>query len=192
VAASRVTDQPWEFPPWPRMPPGNVHGSRLRRERRSVFGYAEHRRTAARGRGRPVAEFRPVDRSAAAADRGPGAAGWIPRTVSAPKLSSNDGCTSTDQGAGGQWVRPGNTLNVRASPISSTSSTGIRCGGVFVGIGRGSPTGLTLGYRQARRGGPNSPLHTIGDRTMGHEFHRTNSQRFARQLSARPWVYSGA
>ena len=47
---------------------------------------------------------------------------------------------------------------------------------------------LTLGYREAVAVA-DSPLHTIGDRTMGHEFHRT-TVTFADSYPP-AWVYAG-
>jgi len=47
---------------------------------------------------------------------------------------------------------------------------------------------LTLGYREAVAVA-DSPLHTVGDRAMGHEFHRT-TVTFADNYQP-AWVFAG-
>jgi cobyrinic acid a,c-diamide synthase len=181
AAASRVTDQPWDpavAPPAAR----NVTVA-LAAGKAFTFGYTEHAELL-RAAGADVVEFDPLtdplpDRTAALV-----LPGGFPEQFSTD-LSANDIVR--------QQIRE---LAATGAPVHAECAgltylidelDGYPMCGVLSGSARFTDR-LTLGYREAVAVA-DSPLHTIGDRTMGHEFHRT-TVTFADSYPP-AWVYSG-
>ena len=162
-----MTDEPWDPAVAARRPPGDVTVA-LAAGKAFSFGYAEHGELL-RAAGADVVEFDPLTDPLPPQTAAPGAARRIPRAVQHRTVGQRR-CASTDHDAARPVARRC-TPNARASPIWSTSSTGIRCAVCCAGSARFTDR-LTLGYRDAVAVA-DSPLHTIGDRAVGHEFHRT-------------------
>ena len=182
IAASRVSDEPWD---------PVVGGSRRRRRHRRTrggqgvqFRLRRALRTAARRRcrGRGV---RPAGRPAAAADRRAGAYPAASPSSSAPNCRPMTLCASRSRRS------PHAGAPVHAECAGLTYLVDDLDGHPMCGVLSGSARftdRLTLGYRNAVAVADSS-LYAIGDRTVGHEFHRT-AVTF-NDSYAPAWVYRG-
>jgi cobyrinic acid a,c-diamide synthase len=181
VAVSRVTDEPWD-PAVAAPTTANVTVA-LAAGKAFSFGYTEHGELL-RAAGADVVEFDPLadplpPRTAALV-----LPGGFPEQFSTD-LSTNDAVR--------QQIRD---LAVGGAPIHAECAgltylvddlEGYPMCGVLSGSARFTDR-LTLGYREAVAVA-DSPLHAIGERAMGHEFHRT-TVTFADSY-APAWVYAG-
>ena len=181
VAASRVTDEPWD--PAIAAPTASNVTVALAAGKAFSFGYTEHGELL-RAAGADVVEFDPLadplpPRTAALV-----LPGGFPEQFSTD-LSTNDAVR--------QQIRD---LAVGGAPIHAECAgltylvddlEGYPMCGVLSGSARFTDR-LTLGYREAVAVA-DSPLHAIGERAMGHEFHRT-TVTFADSY-APAWVYAG-
>ena len=181
VAASRVTDEPWD-PAVAGPATGNVTVA-LAAGKAFSFGYAEHGELL-RAAGADVVEFDPLTDPLPPQTAALVLPGGFPEQFST-ELSSNDVVR--------QQIR---ALAASGAPVHAECAgltylvdelDGYPMCGVLSGSARFTDR-LTLGYREAVAVA-DSPLHTIGDRTMGHEFHRT-TVTFADSYPP-AWVYSG-
>jgi cobyrinic acid a,c-diamide synthase len=179
IAASRVTGQPWD--PAPGGPVTSSVTVALAAGKAFSFGYAEHRELLL-GTGAEVVEFDPLTdplppRSAALV-----LPGGFPEQFGA-ELSDNELVR--------QQIK---SLAASGAPLQA------ECAGLaylvddldghpMCGVLSGSAhftDRLTLGYRNAVAV-TESPLYEIGDRTVGHEFHRT-TVKFTQDY-APAWVF---
>jgi cobyrinic acid a,c-diamide synthase len=181
VAASRVTDEPWD--PVVATPAARNVTVALAAGKAFTFGYTEHAELL-RAAGADVVEFDPLtdplpDRTAALV-----LPGGFPEQFSTD-LSANDIVRQQirELAAGGAPVH----AECAGLTYLVDELDGYPMCGVLSGSARFTDR-LTLGYREAVAVA-DSPLHTIGDRTMGHEFHRT-TVTFADSYPP-AWVYSG-
>jgi cobyrinic acid a,c-diamide synthase len=181
VAASRVTDEPWD--PVVATPAARNVTVALAAGKAFTFGYTEHAELL-RAAGADVVEFDPLtdplpDRTAALV-----LPGGFPEQFSTD-LSANDVVRQQirELAAGGAPVH----AECAGLTYLVDELDGYPMCGVLSGSARFTDR-LTLGYREAVAVA-DSPLHTIGDRTMGHEFHRT-TVTFADSYPP-AWVYSG-
>ena len=188
AAASRVTDQPWDpvvAPPAALAAPAarNVTVA-LAAGKAFTFGYTEHAELL-RAAGADVVEFDPLtdplpDRTAALV-----LPGGFPEQFSTD-LSANDVVRQQIR----QLAATGAPVHAECAGLTYLVDEldGYPMCGVLAGSARFTDR-LTLGYREAVTVA-DSPLHAIGDRAMGHEFHRT-TVTFADSYPP-AWVYSGA
>jgi cobyrinic acid a,c-diamide synthase len=181
AAASRVTDDPWD--PAAAEPAAKDITVALAAGKAFTFGYAEHAEML-HAAGAEVVTFDPLTDPLPPETAALVLPGGFPEQFSTD-LSANDGVR--------QEIRE---LAARGVPIHA------ECAGLtylvddldghpMCGVLSGSAVftdRLTLGYRQAVAVA-DSPLYTIGDRTMGHEFHRT-SVTFADSYPP-AWVFAG-
>ncbi|MDT7766049.1 MAG: cobyrinic acid a,c-diamide synthase [Mycobacterium sp.] len=181
VAASRVTDEPWD--PVVATPAARNVTVALAAGKAFTFGYTEHAELL-RAAGADVVEFDPLtdplpDRTAALV-----LPGGFPEQFGTD-LSANDIVRQQirELAAGGAPVH----AECAGLTYLVDELDGYPMCGVLSGSARFTDR-LTLGYREAVAVA-DSPLHTIGDRTMGHEFHRT-TVTFADSYPP-AWVYSG-
>ena len=181
IAASRVSDEPWD--PVSAAPVGGDVTVALAAGKAFSFGYAEHCELL-RAAGAEVVEFDPL------ADPLPPRAaavvipGGFPEQFST-ELSANDVVRQqikalADAGAPVHAECAGLTYLV-------DDLDGHPMCGVLSGSARFTDR-LTLGYRNAVAVADSS-LYAIGDRTVGHEFHRT-AVTF-NDSYAPAWVYPG-
>jgi cobyrinic acid a,c-diamide synthase len=180
VAASRVSDEPWD--PAVAAPTTGSVTVALAAGKAFSFGYAEHGELL-RAAGADVVEFDPLTDPLPPQTAALVLPGGFPEQFST-ELSSNDGVR--------QQIR---ALAASGAPVHAECAgltylvdelDGYPMCGVLSGSARFTDR-LALGYRQAVAVA-DSPLHTIGDRTMGHEFHRT-TVTFADSYPP-AWVYS--
>jgi cobyrinic acid a,c-diamide synthase len=181
VAASRVTDEPWD--PVVATPAAPNVTVALAAGKAFTFGYTEHAEML-RAAGADVVEFDPLtdplpERTAALV-----LPGGFPEQFSTD-LSANDIVRQQirELAAGGAPVH----AECAGLTYLVDDLDGYPMCGVLSGSAQFTDR-LTLGYREAVAVA-DSPLHTIGDRTMGHEFHRT-TVTFADSYPP-AWVYSG-
>jgi len=181
AAASRVSDAPWD--PVVAAPAARNVTVALAAGKAFTFGYTEHAELL-RAAGADVVEFDPLtdplpDRTAALV-----LPGGFPEQFSTD-LSANDIVRQQirELAAGGAPVH----AECAGLTYLVDELDGYPMCGVLSGSARFTDR-LTLGYREAVAVA-DSPLHTIGDRTMGHEFHRT-TVTFADSYPP-AWVYSG-
>jgi cobyrinic acid a,c-diamide synthase len=181
VAASRVSDEPWD--PAVAAPTTGSVTVALAAGKAFSFGYAEHGELL-RAAGADVVEFDPLTDPLPPQTAALVLPGGFPEQFST-ELSSNDGVR--------QQIR---ALAASGAPVHAEYAgltylvdelDGYPMCGVLSGSARFTDR-LALGYRKAVAVA-DSPLHTIGDRTMGHEFHRT-TVTFADSYPP-AWVYSG-
>jgi cobyrinic acid a,c-diamide synthase len=181
VAASRVTDEPWD-PAVAAPSAGNVTVA-LAAGKAFSFGYTEHAELL-RAAGADVVEFDPLTDPLPPQTAALVLPGGFPEQFSTD-LSANDGVR--------QEIRE---LAAHGAPVHAECAgltylvdelDGYPMCGVLSGSARFTDR-LTLGYRQAVAVA-DSPLHTIGDRIMGHEFHRT-TVTFTQSYPP-AWVYAG-
>jgi cobyrinic acid a,c-diamide synthase len=165
VAASRVTDEPWE-PAAAASVVGDVTVA-FAAGKAFSFGYTEHGELL-RAAGAQVVEFDPLTEPLPPQSAALVVPGGFPEQFST-ELSGNDVVR--------QQI---NNLAARGAPIHAECAgltylvddlDGYPMCGVLSGSARFTDR-LTLGYRDAVAVA-DSPLHTIGDRVVGHEFHRT-------------------
>jgi cobyrinic acid a,c-diamide synthase len=181
VAASRVTDEPWD----PAVAPpaaGNVTVA-LATGKAFSFGYAEHGERL-RAAGADVVEFDPLTDPLPPQTAALVLPGGFPEQF-CTELSANDVVRQQirELAAGGAPVH----AECAGLTYLVDELDGYPMCGVLSGSARFTDR-LTLGYRAAVAVAE-SPLHTIGDRIMGHEFHRT-TVTFADSYPP-AWVYSG-
>jgi cobyrinic acid a,c-diamide synthase len=181
AAASRVTDEPWD--PVIAAPAARNVTVALAAGKAFTFGYTEHAELL-RAAGADVVEFDPLtdplpDRTAALV-----LPGGFPEQFSTD-LAANDVVRQQihELAAGGAPVH----AECAGLTYLVDELDGYPMCGVLSGSARFTDR-LTLGYREAVAVA-DSALHTIGDRTMGHEFHRT-TVTFADSYPP-AWVYSG-
>lgn len=181
LADSRVLEDPWDAEEV--TPIGGRATVALASGRAFSFGYAEHRELLAAA-GADVVEFDPLTDALPAETTAIVIPGGFPEEFVA-ELSANDVARAQIK-----------NLAVSGAPVHA------ECAGLtylvddldghpMCGVLSGSATftdRLTLGYREAVVVA-DSPLHSIGDRLMGHEFHRT-AVTFADDY-APAWIYSG-
>ncbi|MBX7430879.1 cobyrinate a,c-diamide synthase [Mycobacterium sp. Y57] len=181
AAAARVGDGAWS--PASADPISGPVTVALAAGKAFSFGYPEHAELL-RGAGATVAEFDPLADPLPADAAALVLPGGFPEQYG-PELSANDGVR-------GQ-IR---ALAERGAPVHA------ECAGLtylvddldghpMCGVLSGSATftdTLTLGYRDAVAV-TDSPLHAIGERVVGHEFHRTTVRFGSGRQPA--WRYSG-
>ncbi len=176
VAASRVTDEPWD-PAVAAPVAGNVTVA-LAAGKAFSFGYAEHGELL-RAAGADVVEFDPLTEPLPPQTAALVLPGGFPEQFGT-ELSANDVVR--------QQIRD---LAADGAPVHAECAgltylvdelDGYPMCAVLSGSARFTER-LTLGYRAAVAVAESS-LHAVGDRIMGHEFHRT-TVTFARQLSTR-------
>ena len=181
VAVSRVTDEPWD--PAVAAPATENVTVALAAGKAFSFGYTEHGELL-RAAGADVVEFDPL------ADPLP------PRTAALVLPGGFPEQFSTDLSTNDVVRQQIHDLAVRGAPIHAECAgltylvddlEGYPMCGVLSGSARFTDR-LTLGYREAVAV-TDSPLHAIGERAMGHEFHRT-TVTFADSY-APAWVYAG-
>jgi cobyrinic acid a,c-diamide synthase len=165
VAASRVTDEPWD-PAVAAPAAGNVTVA-LAAGKAFSFGYAEHGELL-RAAGADVVEFDPLTDPLPPQTAALVLPGGFPEQFST-ELSTNDVVRQQirELAAGGAPVH----AECAGLTYLVDELDGYPMCGVLSGSARFTDR-LTLGYRTAVAVAE-SPLHTIGDRIMGHEFHRT-------------------
>jgi len=165
VAASRVTDEPWD-PAVAASTDENVTVA-LAAGKAFSFGYAEHGELL-RAAGADVVEFDPLTDPLPTQTAALVLPGGFPEQFTT-ELSANDVVR--------QQIRD---LAAAGAPVHAECAgltylvdelDGYPMCGVLSGTARFTER-LTLGYRAAVAVAE-SPLHAIGDRIMGHEFHRT-------------------
>jgi cobyrinic acid a,c-diamide synthase len=181
ASASRVIDEPWD--PAVTAPVGDNVTVALAAGKAFTFGYAEHAELL-RAAGADVVTFDPLTDALPPHTAALVLPGGFPEQF-ATELAAND--------VARQQVRE---LAARGAPIHAECAgltylvddlDGYPMCGVLSGSARFTER-LTLGYRQAVAVAE-SPLHSIGDRTMGHEFHRT-TVAFADSYPP-AWVFAG-
>jgi cobyrinic acid a,c-diamide synthase len=181
VAASRVTDEPWH-PAVAAPADGNVTVA-LAAGKAFSFGYAEHGELL-RAAGADVVEFDPLTEPLPTQTAALVLPGGFPEQFST-ELSANDVVRQQirELAAGGAPVH----AECAGLTYLVDELDGYPMCGVLSGTARFTER-LTLGYREAVAVAESS-LHTIGDRMIGHEFHRT-TVTFADSYPP-AWVYSG-
>lgn len=181
VAASRVADQPWtpaQFPSLPEPVPVALAAGKA-----FTFGYAEHRELLCAA-GADVVDFDPLCDPLPPSAAALVLPGGFPEEFGS-ELSANELVRAQ--------IR---TLASRGAPVHAECAgltylvddlDGHPMCGVLAGSASFTST-LTLGYRDAVAM-VDSSLHSLGDRTVGHEFHRTTVQFADDRRPA--WRYAG-
>jgi cobyrinic acid a,c-diamide synthase len=181
VAASRVTDKPWD-PAVVEPIAGDVTVA-LAAGKAFSFGYAEHSELL-RTAGADVVEFDPLSDPLPPKTAALVVPGGFPEQFTT-ELSANDVVR--------QQI---NELAASGAPVHAECAgltylvdelDGYPMCGVLSGSAHFTDR-LTLGYRNAVAVAA-SPLYSVGDRIVGHEFHRT-AVTFAGSYPP-AWVYSG-
>lgn len=181
IATSRVVDELWD----PGVTPiaGEPVTVALAAGKAFTFGYAEHRELL-HAAGAEVVEFDPLIDPLPLQTAALVLPGGFPEQFST-ELSDND--------IARQQIR---SLAASGAPVHAECAgltylvddlDGYPMCGVLSGSARFTDR-LTLGYRNAVAV-TESPLHAVGDRAVGHEFHRT-AVTFADSYQP-AWVYSG-
>jgi cobyrinic acid a,c-diamide synthase len=181
AAASRVTDEPWD--PALAAPAAETVTVALAAGKAFSFGYTEHGELL-RASGAEVVEFDPMTDTLPPGTAALVIPGGFPEQF-ATDLSANDVVRQQihDLAAGGAPIH----AECAGLTYLVDDLDGYPMCGVLSGSARFTDR-LTLGYREAVAVA-DSPLHTIGDRAMGHEFHRT-TVTFADSYPP-AWVYAG-
>ncbi|WP_262491144.1 cobyrinate a,c-diamide synthase [Mycobacterium simiae] len=183
AAGSRVGDPPWD-------PVAAVRGPRARHPtvamaagRAFSFAYPEHAELL-RAAGATVAEFDPLSEALPEETKGVLLPGGFPEQFAA-ELSAND----VVRGQIKQLAAAGAPLHAECAGLIYLISEldGHPMCDVLAGSARFTPR-LTLGYRNAVAIA-DSPLFSVGQRVVGHEFHRT-TVTFADSYQP-AWVYRG-
>ncbi|OBI80911.1 cobyrinate a,c-diamide synthase [Mycobacterium sp. E740] len=181
LAESRVVDDPWDAA---EVTPVGGHATvALASGRAFTFGYAEHREMLAAA-GAEVVEFDPLTDPLPPDTAAIVVPGGFPEEFVA-ELSANDVARAQIK----QLAAAGAPVHAECAGL--TYLVDDLDGHPMCGVLSGSATftdRLTLGYREAVVVA-DSPLHSIGDRLMGHEFHRT-AVTFADDY-APAWIFSG-
>ncbi|HEX9831801.1 MAG TPA: cobyrinate a,c-diamide synthase [Mycobacterium sp.] len=181
IAASQVADEPWD--PAATPPAGDNVTVALAVGKAFSFGYAEHRELL-RAAGAEVVEFDPLADPLPPHTAALVLPGGFPEQFST-ELSGNE--------VARQQIK---SLAASGAPVHAECAgltylvdelDGYPMCGVLSGSARFTDR-LTLGYRNAVAV-TESSLHTIGERTVGHEFHRT-AVTFNDGYSP-AWLYSG-
>jgi cobyrinic acid a,c-diamide synthase len=181
AAVSRVTDEPWD--PAVAAPATEDVTVALAAGKAFTFGYAEHAELL-RAAGADVVAFDPLTDPLPPRTAALVLPGGFPEQFTT-ELSAND--------VARQQIRE---LVARGAPIHAECAgltylvdelDGYPMCGVLSGSARFTER-LTLGYREAVAVA-DSPMHSTGDRTMGHEFHRT-TVTFADSYPP-AWVFAG-
>ncbi|MDA4107425.1 cobyrinic acid a,c-diamide synthase [Mycobacterium holsaticum DSM 44478] len=181
VAACEVADEPWE----PAVNDAAVTGVTVAfaAGKAFSFGYAEHRELLAAA-GAEVVEFDPLTDPLPPDTAALVIPGGFPEQF-ATELSGNDLVR--------QQIK---ALAASGAPVHAECAgltylvdelDGYPMCGALSGSARFTDR-LTLGYRQGVAVAE-SPLHTVGERIMGHEFHRTTVEFTDSYPPA--WVYAG-
>jgi cobyrinic acid a,c-diamide synthase len=181
IATSRVADEPWD----PGVTPiaGEPVTVALAAGKAFTFGYAEHRELL-HAAGAEVVEFDPLTDPLPPRTAALVLPGGFPEQFST-ELSDNE--------IARRQIR---NLAASGAPVHAECAgltylvdelDGYPMCGVLSGSARFTDR-LTLGYRNAVAV-TESPLHAVGDRTVGHEFHRT-AVTFTDSYQP-AWVYSG-
>jgi cobyrinic acid a,c-diamide synthase len=184
VAGSRVADPPWE----PAAAVGPARGGRavvaMAAGKAFTFAYAEHAELL-RAAGADVAEFDPL-----ADPLPPGAdavvlPGGFPEQFTA-ELSANDVVRGQIAGL----AAAGAPVHAECAGLIylATELDGYPMCGALAGSARFTQQ-LKLAYREAVAVA-DSPLYTVGERVVGHEFHRTEVTFTESYQPA--WAYRGA
>lgn len=179
VAAGRVDGPPWT--PCQSAPAGRVTVA-LAAGRAFSFGYAEHREMLAAS-GADVVDFDPLSESLPEGCAALVLPGGFPEEFG-PELSANDVVRQQIRALAGRGAP------VHAECAGLTYLVDDLDGHPMCGVLSGSATfteSLTLGYRDAVAV-TDSSLHTVGDRVVGHEFHRTTVRYTADRTPA--WRYA--
>jgi cobyrinic acid a,c-diamide synthase len=181
AAVSRVTDEPWD--PAVAAPATEDVTVALAAGKAFTFGYAEHAELL-RAAGADVVAFDPLTDPLPPRTAALVLPGGFPEQFTT-ELSAND--------VARQQIRE---LVARGAPIHAECAgltylvdelDGYPMCGVLSGSARFTER-LVLGYREAVAVA-DSPMHSTGDRTMGHEFHRT-TVTFADSYPP-AWVFAG-
>jgi cobyrinic acid a,c-diamide synthase len=181
VASSRVTDEPWD--PAVAEPAARNVTVALAAGKAFTFGYTEHGELL-RAAGAEVVEFDPLTEPLPARTAALVLPGGFPEQFTA-ELSTNDVVRQQihDLAAGGAPIH----AECAGLTYLLDDLDGHPMCGVLSGSARFTDR-LTLGYREAVAVA-DSTLHTVGERTMGHEFHRT-AATFADSYQP-AWVFAG-
>jgi cobyrinic acid a,c-diamide synthase len=183
AAGGRVADPPWD----PATAVGRVPGGRptvaLAAGKAFSFGYAEHAELL-RAAGAEVVEFDPLVDSLPDGTEAVLLPGGFPEQFTA-ELSANDIVRRqiSELAAAGAPVH----AECAGLVYLSTELDGHPMCGVLAGSARFTPS-LTLGYRDAVAVAESS-LYSVGQRVVGHEFHRT-AVTFTDSYQP-AWVYRG-
>lgn len=181
LAGSRVMADPWDAEEV--TPVGGTATVALASGRAFSFGYAEHREVLAAA-GAEVVEFDPLSDPLPPQTAAVVLPGGFPEEHVA-ELSANDVVRAQIK----QLAAAGAPVHAECAGL--TYLVDDLDGHPMCGVLSGSATftdRLTLGYREAVVVA-DSVLHSIGDRMMGHEFHRT-AVTFAEGY-APAWIFSG-
>jgi cobyrinic acid a,c-diamide synthase len=180
IAASRVTDEPWA-PVTPAVA-GDITVA-LAAGKAFSFGYAEHSELL-RAAGADVVEFDPLTDPLPPKTAALVIPGGFPEQFST-ELSANDVVRQQIK----KLAASGAPVHAECAGLTYLVDDldGYPMCGVLSGSAQFTDR-LTLGYRNAVAVAP-SPLYSIGDRTVGHEFHRTTVTFTDSYPPA--WVYSG-
>jgi cobyrinic acid a,c-diamide synthase len=165
TAASRVTVEPWN--PATAAPVVDNVTVALAAGKAFSFGYTEHGELL-RAAGAQVVEFDPLTDPLPPQTAALVVPGGFPEQFST-ELSGNDVVRQQirDLAAGGAPVHAECAgLTYLVDELDGYPMCGVLCGSACF------TDGLTLGYRDAVAVAE-SPLHVVGDRVVGHEFHRT-------------------
>lgn len=167
VAASGVADEPWTPAQSPAVQPAVVA---LAAGKAFTFGYAEHREILLAA-GADVVEFDPLSDPLPAGASALVLPGGFPEEFGT-ELSANDVVRRQIRAlaAGGAPVH----AECAGLTYLVDDLDGHPMCGVLTGSASFTPS-LTLGYRDAVAVAESS-LHSVGDRVVGHEFHRTAVQ----------------
>jgi cobyrinic acid a,c-diamide synthase len=181
AAASRVADEPWD-PAFAEPAAENITVA-LAAGKAFSFGYTEHGELL-RAAGAEVVEFDPLTDPLPPRTAALVLPGGFPEQFGT-ELSTNDVVRQQihDLAAGGAPVH----AECAGLTYLVDDLDGYPMCGVLSGSARFTDR-LTLGYREAVAVA-GSPLHAIGDRVMGHEFHRT-TVTFADSYQP-AWVFAG-
>jgi cobyrinic acid a,c-diamide synthase len=182
AAASRVTADPWDPAIAEPAAAENVTVA-LASGRAFTFGYAEHGELL-RAAGADVVEFDPLIDPLPPHTAALVLPGGFPEQFGTD-LSANDGVRQQIR----ELAAAGGPIHAECAGLTYLVDDldGYPMCGVLSGSARFTDR-LTLGYREAVAVA-DSPLHTIGDRTMGHEFHRTTVTFTDSYPPA--WVFAG-
>ncbi|MGE2718671.1 cobyrinate a,c-diamide synthase [Mycolicibacterium celeriflavum] len=181
LADSRVMDDPWDAEEV--TPIGGDATVALASGKAFSFGYAEHREVLAAA-GAEVVEFDPLTDPLPQGTDALVLPGGFPEEFVA-ELSANEVARTQIK----QLAASGAPVHAECAGL--TYLVDDLDGHPMCGVISGSATftdRLTLGYREAVVVA-DSPLHSIGDRTMGHEFHRT-AVTF-KDNYAPAWIFAG-
>lgn len=167
VAASRVADEPWTPAQFPAVQPAVVA---LAAGKAFTFGYAEHREILLAA-GADVVEFDPLSDPLPAGASALVLPGGFPEEFGT-ELSAND----VVRGQIKALATSGAPVHAECAGLTYLVDEldGHPMCGVLTGSAAFTPS-LTLGYRDAVAVAESS-LHSVGDRVVGHEFHRTTVQ----------------